>query len=724
MSEKLNFSIGVDLGELNKGLEKASNSVKSFAEKNKEAFEKVGKGLVDVGAKFSVLSAGIIAGVGAMGLLAKNVGNIADRLLDLADITGMTTDAIQEWQYVAKIAGVSTETVTNATEGLVRRLKDVGEEGNPAVEVLQGLGIASKDATGQIRNAGTIVDETIMKLASLDNVTERNTIGSQLFGGAWKDVAPILSLGGDSIAQLREEAQSLGIVMSNEALQSANQFRQATEKLTAKFEALKNNIGARLAPILTNTLLPLIDKYLIPAFEKVADAVGDVIDWFNDLSPTMKLIIGSITGLLVALGPLLVALGGIITIMPILISGFAALISPIGLIVVGIVALTVAIVKNWDTIKQWAQDVVNYFIRLYNESLLLRAGIEGVILIFKNLFEAVKFIFGSIYTIITTVFSNIYEYLKGVAKLIFAVLTFDVAAIKKGLGETIGAIKTNVSGMLTELTQKSKTLFQSIAENQAKAIDNVLNGKVKEVDWSTSEKSKTQLTNDVAGAVASGVAQGMEGKQRDKSVNAGMQSLGATPGIAPAITSDLSQLGRVDIAFSEMELRLIEFNQRASELVQTGLYNVFAGIGDAIGDALANGGSVIGAVGNSLLQTMGKFLSSFGDQLIQFALASKAFSTLQLSLANPATALASAGVALAAGIALKAFGGAIASSASSGGGGGGSIQTGGASQSYGNGGSFSSSVSNDRGNEVVFRISGSDLLGVLRRAEGNELRLG
>jgi hypothetical protein len=201
------------------------------------------------------------------------------------------------------------------------------------------------------------------------------------------------------------------------------------------------------------------------------------------------------------------------------------------------------------------------------------------------------------------------------------------------------------------------------------------------------------------------------------------QPLGIAPQVGGAITSDLSQLTTpMGNALTEMEMMLMDFNQRAKELIQTGLYDTFSNIGNSIGQALSSGTSVISAVGKTLLQTMGKFLSSFGDQLIQFALASKAFASLQLSLANPVTAIASAGVALAAGIALKAIGSAVASSGSSGFGG--SVGNAGGSSLSGLGSSSFSSFSAQSGNEVVFRIAGSDLLGVLRRAEGNEQRLG
>jgi len=720
MSEKLKFSIGVDLSELEKGLDKASASIKSFADRNKEKFEQVGKSMVDVGAKMSILSGAVIAGIGAMGLLAKNVGNVADRLFDLRDITGASTDAIQEWQYIAKIAGVNTETFTNATEGLVRRLKDVGEEGSPAVKILRDLGIQTNDASGAIRNSGVIVDETIRKLATLENVTERNALGSQLFGGAWKDVAPILSLGADGIEQLKNEAHDLGLVMSETALTDANNFRIATEKVTARIEALKNSIGAKLAPVMERTLIPLINNYVIPAFEKIANMIVAVINWFNDLNPTVKTIIGVIAGLVVAIGPLLVIIGTIIQFLPVLIAGFAALTGPIGLIVLGVVALTAAIVANWNTIKQWAQDSVNYFIRLYNKSMLFRAGIEYVIFAFKGMWEVVKFVAFSIYNVITTVFKNIWETIKGVADLIVSVLTFDLAGIKASLSKTFNAVTGNVSKLFNDISNDAKDLFNNISKNASEAVKNTLTGELKEVDFTTSEESTKKLQEAVTGAVSAGVANGLGGRAQLQAVNAGMTPTGIAEQPTAAITTDLSQLSvPMATALTEIEMMLFDFNERAGDIINNRIADTFAGIGMVIGDALTGGGNAIEKAGSLLLGSLGGLLVDLGKMAIQTGVGLLGIKTALKSL-NPA-------VAIAAGVALVALGSAFskgASGISNSIGGGGSIGNARGSSSSGSPSSSFSSFSAQSGNEVVFRIAGSDLLGVLRRAEGNEQRLG
>ena len=87
-------------------------------------------------------------------------------------------------------------------------------------------------------------------------------------------------------------------------------------------------------------------------------------------------------------------------------------------------------------------------------------------------------------------------------------------------------------------------------------------------------------------------------------------------------------------------------------------------------------------------------------------------------IANPGAAIALAAIALAAGAALSAAGSNIGKG---GGGSGGSVPSGGTrSQSY----SSSFSGGGAGGGEVVFRISGNDLVGVLSRQQDKNSRLG
>jgi len=176
----------------------------------------------------------------------------------------------------------------------------------------------------------------------------------------------------------------------------------------------------------------------------------------------------------------------------------------------------------------------------------------------------------------------------------------------------------------------------------------------------------------------------------------------------------------VSASLVAMTQALMDFNTKAGEIISGALVDTFAGIGNAIGNALASGGNVLKAIGGSLLSSLGGLLTDMGKMAIQVGVGLLAIKTALKSL-NPA-------VAIGAGVALIALGSFFSSKSSSIGGsvgGGGSASS--SSGSGANNQSFTSSGFSGGGNNggtVVFEIAGQKLIGVLSNTLNANRRLG
>ena len=174
----------------------------------------------------------------------------------------------------------------------------------------------------------------------------------------------------------------------------------------------------------------------------------------------------------------------------------------------------------------------------------------------------------------------------------------------------------------------------------------------------------------------------------------------------------------------ELQKKTIEdFNKELGSIVTSGTVNALAGIGDAIGGALASGGNVIDAVGKSILGSMGSMLQELGKATIAYGVGLIA---IKAATKNPATAIA-------AGVAMVALGSmiskAVAKSSSVVDGGGGGSTGGGGGSTGSDYSSSASSVSTGGGSgftngSVVFEISGTSLIGVLSNSLDKNSRLG
>lgn len=131
-------------------------------------------------------------------------------------------------------------------------------------------------------------------------------------------------------------------------------------------------------------------------------------------------------------------------------------------------------------------------------------------------------------------------------------------------------------------------------------------------------------------------------------------------GTEPLITMDsILPKNMAKLVAQELQLvnfELIKFNNQASDIINGNLTETFAGIGDAIGDALSGGQNILTGLSMTLLGSLGSVITDLGRLAIATGVGIKAIKTAFKTL-NPL-------VAIAAGVGLIALGSAITKSVS------------------------------------------------------------
>lgn len=165
-------------------------------------------------------------------------------------------------------------------------------------------------------------------------------------------------------------------------------------------------------------------------------------------------------------------------------------------------------------------------------------------------------------------------------------------------------------------------------------------------------------------------------------------------------------------------IKLEEVFQKTNESIKSliedstldGISDIFA----TLGESLATGQSALQAIGQSILATLGNFISKFGMELVKTALLSEVFGGLIIAIknafGNPYVLLALGAAAIAVGAAVSASAKRTSSTAS-----GGNFSS---SAGVSSGNNYTSSYMNGGGggnNEIRLRVDGRDLVTVLNR---------
>lgn len=216
-------------------------------------------------ALWTAISTAVIALGNNIKNLIVDSANYADQIGDLASKWGFATKEIQEFDYWATMNGTTLESLLTGMRGLVNQ----AEAGANAFKV---LGVNVKDNNGNLKDQKTLFLETIDALKRVDNQTERNALQFEIFGRAGIELGQIISRDSEELKQLSQNAEDLGIILSDKTIQSAGDFNDKLDQLrlqgkSAFAELIAGADGAsekfdEYAQNLTDTIQDLAPKFL------------------------------------------------------------------------------------------------------------------------------------------------------------------------------------------------------------------------------------------------------------------------------------------------------------------------------------------------------------------------------------------------------------------------------------------------------------------------------
>lgn len=328
-----------------RALEESKDAVENFGQEESEAEENtqdLGDALNDIGGKFGIslpkemtntlngmlkIDTQTLVTIGTFAALAAAVAEAekalisltiesaayADEILTQSVVTGLSTEALQEYQYAAELVDVSLDTLTSSQAKMIRSMDAARRGSKEQAEAFDKLGISVQNADGTLRDAQDVFGDAIDALGAISNETERDAIAMTIFGRSARDLNPLIKAGSDGLRELTQEAHDVGYVMGEEALDALGAVDDQLQRMNRSGEALKNQIAVGMAPAVENLMKKGADLFvrLQEAAEGsgILEVFGALLDVVSALEPLFDVLFGTAEDGVPVLQTLALALG-------------------------------------------------------------------------------------------------------------------------------------------------------------------------------------------------------------------------------------------------------------------------------------------------------------------------------------------------------------------------------------------------------------------------------
>ena len=261
--------MGKETDEVGKEMDDRGKSAQTFGDILKanltaDAIKRVGQAVINVGKELFNLG--------------KESRAYADNVMQMSTQFGLSTDKIQEFQYMAELTDTSLETITGSMTKLTKNMQTASKGTGDRYKAFEQLGISVTNTDGSLRSADEVFNEAIIRLGQVENETERDALAMNIFGKSAMELNPLIAVGREGLADYREEAHQMGYVLDTDTLESLGAVDDAMQRASKRMDAVKNQIGRYLAPIVAQITEAFANWRMSVDWERVGSTITKVVN--------------------------------------------------------------------------------------------------------------------------------------------------------------------------------------------------------------------------------------------------------------------------------------------------------------------------------------------------------------------------------------------------------------------------------------------------------------
>lgn len=232
----LRVVLGADTVSFENGLKAAEGRLSTFA-------SSMGKFGAIAGAAVGTALVGI-------GVAIQHAIDQADELGKTAQKIGVPIEQLSKLKYAADLSGLSLEGLSTGLGKLAKNMSLAAGGSEEAQKGFKAVGVSVTDAGGALRPVADVVADVAGKFENMKDGAGKTALAMEVFGKSGRDLIPLLNTGAAGLKEMYQEAEQLGLVISEKTFKAAEAFNDNLTRLKRVQEGLALTIVAQLGPAL------------------------------------------------------------------------------------------------------------------------------------------------------------------------------------------------------------------------------------------------------------------------------------------------------------------------------------------------------------------------------------------------------------------------------------------------------------------------------------------
>lgn len=246
---KISIVLAALTGQFETDMNRASKTVQRRAKEIEKTFKQVG---VVIGTAFVAASTAIAVGV-------KSAIDRMDDIIKASQKVGISSESFSKLAYAASLAGVEMTNLETALAKLARSQDDAARGTKETLDLFNALGVEFRNADGTLRRTDEVFSDLADRFKELPDGANKTAAAMGLLGRSGAQLIPLLNGGSEGLAEMGDELERMGGVVTPEAARQAEEFNDNITRLQVAMDGLFMSIAKDLLPELVRLTEAFVD---------------------------------------------------------------------------------------------------------------------------------------------------------------------------------------------------------------------------------------------------------------------------------------------------------------------------------------------------------------------------------------------------------------------------------------------------------------------------------